>query len=342
RPLPAAAAPAAPAAPAPAAPAGAVPAAEGAAAPADPAAAAAVAASVAPPAAGVEEAVAAAIHAPTRGDATAAEPAAVAVAVPPAAPLPVGPALRPRPRPATAAVEVTRAAIAPALSPLAVLSSARPRARPAVLRRPPRAAAAAPPVVQASAAAAGVRVQPDPAAIVGRPGALCGTDGLQGRALPPVASSVRGCGIANPVRLTSVAGVALSPNPVLDCDTARALHRWVTIAARPAVGGTGGGIAELTIGSHYACRPRNNRPGARISEHGRGRAIDIMTIRLKDGQVMNVLRDFRSGPFSAPLKAMHRAACGIFGTTLGPGSDRYHENHFHYDTARHRSGAYCR
>jgi len=58
--------------------------------------------------------------------------------------------------------------------------------------------------------------------------------------------------------------------------------------------------------------------------------------------VMSVLRDFRSGPFSAALKAMHRAACGIFGTTLGPGSDRYHENHFHYDTARHRSGPYCR
>jgi hypothetical protein len=39
---------------------------------------------------------------------------------------------------------------------------------------------------------------------------------------------------------------------------------------------------------------------------------------------------------------MHRAACGTFGTTLGPGSDGMHEDHFHYDTARHRNGAYCR
>ncbi|MCC6304386.1 MAG: extensin family protein, partial [Rhodobacteraceae bacterium] len=308
-------------------------------------AAAAAAAALAPGLAdgAVDAALAAALPAPPPADGAVA----LALAAPGPAAAPVAAAVapsgipRPRPRPAPAAgVEVARAAHA--LSPLAVLVSERPRARPAVLRRPARAAAAPPPVVLASAAAAGVRSRPDPAAIVGRPGALCGIDGLQGRALPPVASNVRGCGIAHPVRLTTVAGVALSPNPVLDCDAARALHRWMTTAAKPAVGGTGGGIAELTLGSHYACRPRNNRPGARISEHGRGRAIDIMTVRLKDGRVMDVLRGFRSGPFSTALKAMHRAACGIFGTTLGPGSDGYHENHFHFDVASYRSGPYCR
>jgi hypothetical protein len=39
---------------------------------------------------------------------------------------------------------------------------------------------------------------------------------------------------------------------------------------------------------------------------------------------------------------MHRAACGRFGTTLGPGSDGMHEDHLHFDTARHANGPYCR
>jgi len=37
-----------------------------------------------------------------------------------------------------------------------------------------------------------------------------------------------------------------------------------------------------------------------------------------------------------------RAACGPFGTVLGPESNRFHRDHFHFDTARYRSGSYCR
>jgi hypothetical protein len=243
----------------------------------------------------------------------------------------------PRPRPRAGApaaqVEVTRAALAPAISPLAIRASQRPLPRPEAARRPP---------VQLASAAA-VRVQPAPGPIVGTPGSVCGVAGIRGRTLPPIASNVRGCGIDNPVRVTSVAGVALSPAPTLDCDTARALHNWVQTAAKPAIGTTGGGIVEIQVMAHYVCRSQNNRPGARLSEHGRGKAIDIGGFRLASGQVITVLGDWRrSSRFSAPLRAMHRAACGIFGTTLGPGSDGFHENHFHFDTARHRSGPYCR
>ena len=41
------------------------------------------------------------------------------------------------------------------------------------------------------------------------------------------------------------------------------------------------------------------------------------------------------------MRAAHRAACGIFGTTLGPGSDGYHEDHLHFDTVS-RGSPYCR
>jgi len=58
--------------------------------------------------------------------------------------------------------------------------------------------------------------------------------------------------------------------------------------------------------------------------------------------VIDVRRDWRRRAEGRILKAAHKAACGIFGTTLGPGSDGMHEDHLHYDIARHHNGPYCR
>ena len=135
----------------------------------------------------------------------------------------------------------------------------------------------------------------------------------------------------------SVDGVRLSTAATVDCTTAEALLTWVQEGARPAVGSRGGGLAGLEIMGSYVCRTRNNQSGAKMSEHGRGRAVDIGAVLLADGSRLSVARDW---PDPA-LTAMHRAACGTFSTTLGPGSDGYHEDHLHYDTARGR-GPYCR
>ncbi|MCH8466757.1 MAG: extensin family protein [Roseinatronobacter sp.] len=173
-------------------------------------------------------------------------------------------------------------------------------------------------------------------------GNLCGISGIQGEAIPPITSAVAGCGVAAPVRVTHVDGVKLSQAAIMDCETAAALHRWVQRGVRPAVGRTGGGVVGVQVAAHYACRTRNHIAGARISEHGRGRAIDISAIQLANGSEISVARDWRASRHSRALRQMHRAACGTFGTTLGPGSDGRHETHFHYDTARHRGGPYCR
>lgn len=178
---------------------------------------------------------------------------------------------------------------------------------------------------------------------ISRPGGgLCGIRGLEGTVIDPITSEVAGCGVAQPVRVTHVDGVALSQAAILDCETAQALHRWVTNGVKPAVGRTGGGVAELRVAAHYVCRPRNHQSGGLVSEHGRGRAIDISAIVLANGESMSVLEDWRGSRHSRTLQRIHRGACGTFGTTLGPGSDGMHEDHFHYDTARHRNGPYCR
>jgi hypothetical protein len=165
-------------------------------------------------------------------------------------------------------------------------------------------------------------------------GAVCGVPAIKGEVIAPIQSKVGGCGVPEPVRVTSVAGVRLSQAATVDCSIATALNSWVSDVAQPAFDGK---LAELQIAAHYICRSRNNVKGAKISEHGKGRAVDISAFILTDGRVLTV-----SDNYNKTLRRIYKAACGFFKTTLGPGSDGYHEDHFHFDTSARSGGAYCR
>ena len=149
------------------------------------------------------------------------------------------------------------------------------------------------------------------------------------------------CGIENAVEVRSVAGVRLSSPAVIDCRTATRLRQWVENAAIPTFRGQGGGLAQIDIMGAYSCRTRNNVAGARLSEHSFGRALDIGGFRLGDGTRVTLLNDWNSN-WGQRLRALHQAACGPFGTVLGPNANAAHRDHFHFDTARYRSGSYCR
>jgi hypothetical protein len=257
----------------------------------------------------------------------------------------------PRPRPAIVAGAV-EAAITAATQPVAETAAApatavsvRPRARPATTT-------AAAPVTTVSSSAAPAprerrgllaslfgppRARPQTEDARPRPtgNSVCGDPAIIGRALDPIGSRTRGCGIDAPVQITSIDGITLSQPATLDCATATALRQWIDNGLRPAFGDSR--VEGLQIAGHYVCRPRNNVRGARISEHGRGKAIDISGIILEGGRVLTV-----EGNWNSAMRSAYKAGCGIFGTTLGPGSDGYHEDHMHFDTASHRSGSYCR
>lgn len=170
-------------------------------------------------------------------------------------------------------------------------------------------------------------------------GAVCGNLEIQGTAMGAVPGP-GSCGVEGAVRVTSVAGVRLSTPATMDCTTAQALHRWVENGARPAIGTAGGGLATIRVIGHYSCRTRNG--GSRLSEHAYGRAIDIAGFDLRDGTRIRLINDWNSSPHASRLRQMHQAACGTFGTVLGPNANAAHRDHFHFDTARYRSGSYCR
>ncbi len=173
-------------------------------------------------------------------------------------------------------------------------------------------------------------------------GAVCGDLAIQGKAIGRVKGKMRGCGVENAVRVRSVSGIGLSQASVMDCVTANALKTWLDQSAKPALSRIGGGLKSLRVAAHYACRTRNNQKGAKISEHGRGRAIDISGFRLANGTEVSVLKGWNAKATSKAMRQMHQGACGPFGTVLGPRANRFHLDHFHFDTARYRSGRYCK
>jgi len=256
-------------------------------------------------------------------------------ALPPAPLTTTAPVLRPLPRPTVPA---------PALLATQPLATAQPDAQVQRLsvRRPlPRpeglAAKAVEPVASAQPEAEpdSKRQKRKKGEKTSRKGSVCGDARIKGEEIARITSKVKGCGIEAPVRVTSVSGVRLSQPATLDCSAAKALREWVDTGLQPAYGRTK--VVELRVAAHYICRSRNNVKGARISEHGRGNAIDIAGVVLENGKTVMVL-----GGFGKELRRAHKAACGTFGTTLGPGSDGFHEDHMHFDTASYRSGPYCR
>jgi hypothetical protein len=166
-------------------------------------------------------------------------------------------------------------------------------------------------------------------------GSVCGDPAIKGEALAPIKGKVKGCGLDKPVRVTSISGIRLNQPATFSCDTAKAMKSWIENGLRPAMGRRE--VVEIRVAASYVCRNRNNKKGAKISEHGRGRAVDVAGFVFSDGTEWSIARNYNK-----QVRRAHKAACGIFGTTLGPGSDGYHEDHLHFDIARHNNGPYCR
>ncbi len=169
---------------------------------------------------------------------------------------------------------------------------------------------------------------------------MCSDPRLLGRQIARI-NGAGACGIERPVRVTSVAGVQLKNAVRINCDAARAFADWTERTAKPSAEVMGALLTHMRPVASYACRTRNNKRGARLSEHAKGNAVDIAEFSFSNGKTVSVLKGWR-GEGSTYLRRVWKGACGPFGTVLGPESDRFHQDHFHFDVARHRGGPYCR
>ena len=140
-----------------------------------------------------------------------------------------------------------------------------------------------------------------------------------------------GCGIAMAIEL-SASTASLNRAATLGCPLAVALNDFERQVLQPmAQQHFGQHVARIHHYGAYACRARSGNAG-RLSEHAKGRAIDVSAFELADGTVIRVKDDWRnSGGRSRFLHDVSQGACGIFQVVLSPNHDRAHHDHLHFD-----------
>ena len=146
------------------------------------------------------------------------------------------------------------------------------------------------------------------------------------------------CGITRPFRVTALdeGRVELSNPATLGCPVIAETDRWMREIVQPAAMLYFGSRVTRMRSGDYSCRTRNSRPGARMSEHAFGNAVDVMSFTFEDGRSVTVQNGWRGEEAErAFLREVFVGACRYFTTVLGPGSDAFHYDHFHLDLARH-------
>lgn len=140
---------------------------------------------------------------------------------------------------------------------------------------------------------------------------------------------------------------------VLSCAMARTLERFEAEVVAPiAQRILGQRVARLQHMGTYDCRVRRTETttaaakgegsrGGRLSEHGRGQAIDIGGFELADGSVISVKKDWKgAGRRSDFLQEVARTSCQHFNVVLTPNHNRLHADHLHLDIGPHRLCGY--
>ncbi len=161
--------------------------------------------------------------------------------------------------------------------------------------------------------------------------------GLRFEKRPPVQEGR--CGIQNPVLLSSLPnGIQVAPASLMACPVAESLARWMTETVAPeAESQFQTAPTKLLIGTSYQCRDQRN--GAKLSEHALGNGVDVMGFEFAKRSPLAIASQPENSPEANFQSAVQKAACPIFNTVLGPGSDADHGDHLHLDL-RARKGDY--
>ena len=146
------------------------------------------------------------------------------------------------------------------------------------------------------------------------------------------------CGIDHPVRISAIGSVQMKPAATLTCNMAATFATWTKRELVPAARWRyWSGVKAIRQGSSYSCR--NIAGEGVLSEHGKGNALDVMSIELSNGEEIDVRKPglfaFRTRGF---LNTVRSDGCDYFTTVLGPGYNYDHRNHFHFDVKNHRNG----
>ncbi len=162
---------------------------------------------------------------------------------------------------------------------------------------------------------------------------------VSGRELPGVKER-KVCGHPYPYTIAGINGrnpVSFNTDAKINCVMATQLQRYFADSVQPmALSMLRQPVVEVRVAASYSCRTRNSKRGAKLSEHAKMNAFDMSALTLADGTVLTIEDDWHSmGRKGRFLRAINRSACRYFTTVIGPGGDKYHQDHLHLDHGRH-------
>ncbi len=149
------------------------------------------------------------------------------------------------------------------------------------------------------------------------------------------------CGIDYPIELSGLSGnIQVKPATRLNCQVTLAFAKWVKYELAPSSRARyWSGVQTIVPLGGYSCRRMNSSGRNPWSEHAKGNAIDVGKFVLKNGKQIDVRKPgFFAFREKGLLKAVRSDSCKYFHTVLGPGSDRHHNDHFHFDLRTRKSG----
>ncbi len=152
-----------------------------------------------------------------------------------------------------------------------------------------------------------------------------------------------GCSTANAVSLIDIGTKVTNLGP-MTCPLASSFTDWTRDIVRPAAKKIlGSPLARIETTGTYSCRRVGGN--GNLSQHAFGNAVDVFAFVTEDGRKVSVLNGWNGTDKEQRfLRQLHKEACGVFGTVLGPSYNREHANHFHFDMAASRlnGAAFCR
>ncbi|WP_161139727.1 extensin family protein [Propylenella binzhouense] len=163
---------------------------------------------------------------------------------------------------------------------------------------------------------------------------------------PPIADG-EACRVPAPIEVSELApGLKLDPPAVLACPAAEAVATWAQEVVEPAAQEFfGAKAAQIHQASAYVCRTQDNVPGAKMSEHAAGNALDVTAIAVEGKGTVSIAEPGAVISDSEDAKAVEsfrrrirQEACRMFTTVLGPGTNAAHETHLHLDIRDRSSG----
>jgi hypothetical protein len=162
--------------------------------------------------------------------------------------------------------------------------------------------------------------------------------GVKYRDLGPI-NEGGACRIDHPVQVSALSGgIEIKPAVTLNCQMAATFAQWTKRELAPSARMRYlSGIKSIRQGSGYSCRKINGTSVA--SEHSTGNALDVMAITLNNGRTIDVRKPgFFAFRQRGLLNKVRAEGCDYFTTVLGPGYNRDHADHFHFDIKNRRNG----